>query len=112
MTSILIFCTVVIAICTCVMFHSTKTIAARLHCRAIGIEYEAPKPKPKSPYGIVRTYSNEDKVGYSVTKHGEIYRSSKFASAPVFYNIKGAIRDMNIYEQLEGYELTVLEIDE
>lgn len=106
---ILIFCTGVVAICACVIHSSTKTIAARLHCRAMGIQYEAPKSLPRSPYGIIHTTANDGSWGFCVTKNGEIYRSSKYASAPVYSNYKGAIAVMNAYEKIEGYKVTVLE---
>lgn len=106
---IIILCTIIIAICACVIHNSTKTIAARLHCIAFGLEYETPKPLQKSPYGIIHTTADDGSFGYCVTKHGEIYRSSKFSSAPVYKRIKDAILMMNTYEKIEGYKLTVLE---
>lgn len=106
---VLMFCTIVLAISACVIHRSTKTIAARLYCRAMGIEYEAPKELPKSPYGIIHTNATDNSWGFCITKDGEIYRSSKYASAPVYHNINGAIQVMNTYEKLEGYKITVLE---
>lgn len=109
---ILMFCTVVIAVCACVIHNSTKTIAARLHCRAMGIEYEAPKSLPRSPYGLIHTTANDGSWGFCITKNGEIYRSNQFASAPVYKKIAGAIAVMNTYEKVEGYKVTVLESNE
>lgn len=92
--------------------HSTsKTIAAKLHCRMLGIEYEKPKGLNPSPYGIIITYADNGSCGYSITKYGDIYRSSKFAPAPVYPKIQAAINAMNIYEKLEGYTVTVLEVN-
>lgn len=108
---IVMFCTAVIAISACVMHHSTKTIGAMLYSRMVTGEFEPPKPpkpKPKSPYGVIHTISSKNNWGYCVTKHGEIHRSSKYSSAPVYTNITDAMAVINVYEKLEGYEITTI----
>ena len=108
---IVMFCTAVIAISACVMHHSTKTISAMLYRRMVTGEIEPAKPpkeKPKSPYGMIHTMSSKNSWGYCITKNGEIYRSSKYASAPVYSCVSDAQKVINVYEELEGYKLTVL----
>ena len=107
---IIMFCTIVLAISACVMHNSTKKIADKLYRQMTGIpEPEDTTPKKKSPYGIIRSRGDNGKWGYCITKNNEIYRSDKYASSPVYPNIEQALNDLNIYEKIEGYELTVLE---
>ncbi|AFC21917.1 hypothetical protein GAP32_460 [Cronobacter phage vB_CsaM_GAP32] len=109
---IIIICTAIVAFCAWSIHNSTKTIAARLHCRVMGIPYEEPKqskPLPSSPYSIIHTCSNKGTWGFCVTKHGEIYRSSTYASAPVYPKLEAAIQVMNAYEKIEGYKITTIE---
>jgi hypothetical protein len=108
-TQIIMFCTVVLAITACVIHNSTKTIAAMLYRRMVTGEIEPPtppKPKPKSPYGVIHTVSSNKNWGYCVTKNGEIFRSSRSASAPVYTKITDAMAVINTYEKLEGYEVS------
>lgn len=105
---IVMFCTTVIAISACVIHHSTKTIAAMLYRRMVTGEIEPSKPRPKSPYGIIHTISSNKKWGYCVTKNGGILRSSTYSSAPVYHTINEAISVINVYEKIEGYEITTI----
>ena len=112
---IMLICTAIIACLAWAIHCSTKTIAARLHCRSLGIPYEEPKPKkpaPSSPYGLIHTNSSKGTWGFCITKNGEIYRSSEFASAPVYPSVESAMKVMNTYEKIDGYKITSIEGNE
>lgn len=102
---IIMFCTVVLAITACVIHNSTKTIAAMLYRRMVTGEVDEPKPKRKSPYGVLRQKGTSG-WGLAITKNGDILRENKYSSYPIYNSIKAAQKDINLYELQEGYELT------
>lgn len=102
MNTLLVCCTILF-VCICIVYVMNKRIAAWIYVKTVNPE----STKPKSPYGLSRELNNNDVWGYCITKNGEIiYDKSK--NAVVYSYVEGAIVDMNILEQLEGYEKTKL----
>lgn len=102
MNTLLVCCTILF-VCVCIVYTMNKRIAAWVYVKTVNPE----GTKPKSPYGLSRERNQNDDWGYCITKDGKIiYDESN--SAVVYSFVEGAIKDMNILEQLEGYEKTKL----
>lgn len=91
-------------IACCLVFVANKMIAARIYIRTV-----EQREGRKSPYGLVPAQAVDKSWGYCITKHGEIYRTDKYSSAPVYSNANYALRELNLLEKLEGYKPTVLD---
>lgn len=92
---------------SCITLISCKLIAANIYNKTIEKYEPSPKKLLKSPYGFSREKGQNGNVGYSITKNGALLRTDQ-RSFVVYGDISGALRDINMYETLEGYELTVL----
>lgn len=92
---------------SCITLISCKLIAANIYNKTIEKYDPTPTKLLKSPYGISREKGSSGNVGYSITKNGNLLRTHG-NSFVVYGNLSGALHDINMYETLEGYELTVL----
>lgn len=102
MSTLLVCCTIMF-VCVCIVYTMNKRIAAWVYVKTVNPE----SSNPKSPYSLSREQNIEHNWGYCITKNGEIVYDDK-RNAIVYSTAEGAIKDMNILEQLEGYEKTKL----
>lgn len=60
-----------------------------------------------SPYGISREEAKSGRIGYCITKNGKVLYTAT-DTATVYNDINSCIKEINIFEKLEGYKLTSL----
>jgi len=102
MNTLLICCTILF-VCVCIVYAMNKRIAAWIYVKTVNPEATG----KKSPYSLSREQNVDKEWGYCITKNGSIVYDDK-NNAIVYSTVSGALYDMNIMEQLEGYEKTKL----
>lgn len=100
--NLLTICTTVVFIAACITFISTKLIAARVYIRTIanneGIE---------SPYGYVRSESDDGDIGYSITKNGKLITLPNSTRYVVYSTLSNVIKEINVLERMGGYKISL-----
>lgn len=111
--NIVMWCTAIIFVSACIVYFSTKRIAADIYIKTVRIHenIDPEEELPPSPYSLKRAKAgNSSNIGYTIMKNNDhLYIAGTANFYDVFVDLSSAIRQMNIYEKLDNVKLTKLD---